>query len=95
MKKEISVPLMIDVDQNRNLFSILQERTKRTPDDRLVEYRGADGQWTGFTATQFTQLVTRLAKGLIAHGVSKGDTIAILSRTRWEWTALDLSLIHI
>lgn len=95
MKKEISVPLMIDVDQNRNLFSILQERTKRTPDDRLVEYRGADGQWTGFTATQFTQLVTRLAKGLIAHGVSKGDTIAILSRTRWEWTALDIAIMAV
>ncbi len=36
-----------------------------------------------------------LAKGLIGLGVNKGDSVAIVSRTRWEWTALDMAIMSI
>ncbi|WP_343014264.1 AMP-dependent synthetase/ligase, partial [Bifidobacterium longum] len=35
------------------------------------------------------------AKGLIGLGVNKGDSVAIVSRTRWEWTALDMAIMSI
>ena len=34
-------------------------------------------------------------KGLIGLGVNKGDSVAIVSRTRWEWTALDMAIMSI
>lgn len=38
---------------------------------------------------------SNLAKGLIGLGVNKGDSVAIVSRTRWEWTALDMAIMSI
>ncbi|MBS5559444.1 MAG: long-chain fatty acid--CoA ligase [Bifidobacterium longum] len=34
-------------------------------------------------------------QGLIGLGVNKGDSVAIVSRTRWEWTALDVAIMSI
>lgn len=36
-----------------------------------------------------------MAKGLVGLGVNKGDSVAIVSRTRWEWTALDMVIMSI
>lgn len=40
-------------------------------------------------------MVIDLAKGLVGLGVNKGDSVAIVSRTRWEWTALDMAIMSI
>lgn len=34
-------------------------------------------------------------RGLVGLGVNKGDSVAIVSRTRWEWTALDMAIMSI
>lgn len=48
------------------------------------------------TAAQvFRDMVIDLAKGLVGLGVNKGDSVAIVSRTRWEWTALDMAIMSI
>lgn len=36
-----------------------------------------------------------LGKGLIGLGVKKGDAVSIVSRTRWEWTALDMAIMAV
>ncbi|MCP2338475.1 AMP-dependent synthetase/ligase [Actinomadura rupiterrae] len=52
---------------------------------------GADA-WAAVTAGEFADEVARLAKGLIAVGVEPGDRIALMSRTRYEWTVLDYAI---
>ncbi|MET7934327.1 AMP-binding protein [Streptomyces sp. NPDC005322] len=52
----------------------------------------ADGRWQDVTASQFRDHVMALAKGLLAHGVRFGDRVAIMSRTRYEWTLFDFAL---
>ncbi|MEU7278251.1 long-chain fatty acid--CoA ligase [Streptomyces sp. NPDC045431] len=54
--------------------------------------KGADGQWGDVTSLEFRDEVLALAKGLIAHGVRFGDRVAIMSRTRYEWTLFDFAL---
>ncbi|AJE80806.1 acyl-CoA synthetase, long-chain fatty acid:CoA ligase [Streptomyces albus] len=54
--------------------------------------KGADGRWRDVTAAQFRDEVLRLAKGLLAQGVRFGDRVAIMSRTRYEWTLFDFAL---
>ena len=95
MQKEYTRPLEQPIDDDRNLFSILEERAERTPDESLVEYKGADGTWRSFTATEFRDKVIALAKGLIARGVKPGDAVSVISKTRWEWTALDMAIMSI
>ncbi|MBK3593833.1 MULTISPECIES: AMP-dependent synthetase/ligase [Streptomyces] len=51
-----------------------------------------DGRWQDVTAAAFRDEVLALAKGLIAHGVRFGDRVALMSRTRYEWTLFDLAL---
>ncbi|MFI2369419.1 AMP-dependent synthetase/ligase [Streptomyces sp. NPDC018833] len=53
-----------------------------------------DGQddWQNVTSAQFRDEVLALAKGLLAHGVRFGDRVAIMCRTRYEWTLFDFAL---
>lgn len=48
-----------------------------------------------YSAQVFRDMVIDLAKGLVGLGVNKGDSVAIVSRTRWEWTALDMAIMSI
>lgn len=50
---------------------------------------------TPYSAQVFRDMVIDLAKGLIGLGVNKGDSVAIVSHTRWEWTALDMAIMSI
>ncbi|MFD7088590.1 MULTISPECIES: AMP-dependent synthetase/ligase [unclassified Streptomyces] len=50
------------------------------------------GQWWDMTSAAFRDEVLGLAKGLLAHGVRFGDRVAIMSRTRYEWTLFDFAL---
>ena len=61
----------------------------------MIEYKGDDGTWQPYSAQVFRDMVIDLAKGLIGLGVNKGDSVAIVSHTRWEWTALDMAIMSI
>ncbi|MDT0613171.1 AMP-dependent synthetase/ligase [Streptomyces lancefieldiae] len=50
------------------------------------------GQWRDVTAGAFRDEVLALAKGLLAQGVRFGDRVAVMSRTRYEWTLFDFAL---
>ncbi|KIF77677.1 long-chain fatty acid--CoA ligase [Streptomyces sp. 150FB] len=51
-----------------------------------------DGRWQDVTSAQFRDEVLALAKGLLAHGIRFGERVAIMSRTRYEWTLFDFAL---
>lgn len=95
MIKEYTRPLEQGIDSDKNIFSVLEERVERTPDDNLVEYKNAQGEWAAFTAAEFKNKVVALAKGLIARGVMPGDSVSIIAHTCWQWTALDVSIMSI
>ncbi|AQS66590.1 long-chain fatty acid--CoA ligase [Streptomyces pactum] len=50
------------------------------------------GKWRDVTAGAFRDEVLALAKGLLAQGIRFGDRVAIMSRTRYEWTLFDFAL---
>ncbi len=95
MEKEYTRPLQEPIDDNKNLFSILEERADRTPNDSLVEYKDEHGDWQSFSAVEFKNLVISLAKGLIARGVMPGDSVSVIAHTCWQWTALDMAIMSI
>ncbi|MCT7871616.1 MAG: AMP-binding protein, partial [Lactobacillus crispatus] len=83
------------IDYNANIFSLLESRVERKPNDSLVEYVGRDGKWNSYSAKDFKDLVISVAKGFIAHGVMPGDTISIIAHTSWQWTVLDMAIMSI
>jgi long-chain acyl-CoA synthetase len=54
--------------------------------------RKTSGSWQPVTAAQFADEVSATARGLVAAGVRPGDRVAILSKTRYEWTLADYAV---
>ena len=93
--KQFTNPVKEPIDSDINLFDLLDERAERDPDGAMIEDKTEDGTWRPYSALVFRDMVIDLAKGLIGLGVNKGDSVAIVSRTRWEWTALDMAIMSI
>ncbi|MEV6290049.1 long-chain fatty acid--CoA ligase [Streptomyces sp. NPDC051896] len=62
-----------------------------TPDAVLLRRRDR-GAWRPVTAAAFAAEVAAAAKGLIAAGLEPGGRVAVMSRTRYEWTVLDFAV---
>lgn len=93
--KQFTNPVKEPIDSDINLLDLLDNRAKRDPEGAMIEYKGDDGTWHPYSAQVFRDMVIDLAKGLVGLGVNKGDSVAIVSRTRWEWTALDMAIMSI
>ncbi len=90
---EFSSPALVDVDPATSISTLLAERVARDPEGTLAERRSPlDGSWTAVSARAFADEVTAVAKGLVASGVQPGDRVAIMSRTRYEWTVVDFAV---
>ncbi|TPQ21900.1 AMP-dependent synthetase/ligase [Streptomyces sporangiiformans] len=61
------------------------------PDAVVLRRRDHSG-WLPVTAAGFAGEVTAVAKGLIAAGLEPGGRVAVMSRTRYEWTVLDFAI---
>ena len=92
--REYGTPAVVEVAPSANLSDVVFQRADRGP-QAVVIRRKADGggpPWRDVTAAQFRDEVTALAKGLIASGIGAGDRVALLSRTRCEWTLADYAI---
>ncbi|HEU5268180.1 MAG TPA: AMP-binding protein, partial [Jatrophihabitans sp.] len=57
--------------------------------------RRSDGRWRDVTAQRFVDEVRAVAKGLSDAGIAAGDRVAVMSKTRYEWTVVDFALFSI
>ncbi|MFI6786407.1 AMP-dependent synthetase/ligase [Nonomuraea sp. NPDC050383] len=89
--REYSVPVLVDVPATASLPDTVFDRAEREP-GRVVMRRKVDGAWAAVTAAELRDQVVALAKGLIAAGVEHGDRVALVSRTRYEWTLIDYAV---
>ncbi|HEY1674001.1 MAG TPA: long-chain fatty acid--CoA ligase [Streptosporangiaceae bacterium] len=93
--RQHSIPALVEISGSDNLARIVPRRAADNP--RQVALRRKDGgqdsgTWRDVTIGEFRDDVTTLAKGLIAAGIGTGDRVALMSRTRYEWTALDFAI---
>jgi long-chain acyl-CoA synthetase len=79
------------VDSPRSLAEIVPDHARRTP-DRVVVSRRRGNEWEPVTAAGLEEQVTALALGLLAAGVGVGDRVALMAKTRYEWTLVDAAL---
>lgn len=91
MKTEFSVPAIVAAPTTGNLTDHIVENAQQAGDREVLSvYRG--GAWVGVTAQQFLDQVKAVAKGLVASGVQPGERVAIMSRTRYDWTVADYAI---
>ncbi|HEY2443016.1 MAG TPA: long-chain fatty acid--CoA ligase [Streptosporangiaceae bacterium] len=92
--REYSTPALIDIPAAANLADMVFRRAAEEPHAVMMRRRLQDGQqgWQDVTCREFRDDVVPLAKGLIAAGIQPGDRVAIMSRTRYEWTMIDYAV---
>ena len=89
--REFSTPMTVDIPKTGNLTDDVIANGRDHADD-VVLSRSTDAGWIDVTAGQFLVEVQAVAKGLIAAGLEAGDRVALISKTRYEWTLLDYAI---
>ncbi|WP_340384960.1 AMP-dependent synthetase/ligase [Streptomyces sp. SS7] len=74
------------------LADVVFQHAQEDPLHVALGRKDEDGRWRDVTSSEFRDEVLALAKGLLARGVRFGDRVAIMSRTRYEWTLFDYAL---
>ena len=74
-----------------NLSDIIADRATTDPHRVLVSRPLGDG-WQPVSAQELDREVRAVASGLIARGIEIGDRVAIMAKTRYEWTILDFAI---
>ncbi|HEY6932984.1 MAG TPA: AMP-dependent synthetase/ligase [Marmoricola sp.] len=89
--REYSTPLQVAVPTTGNLTDDVVSNGADHPEAVVFSRRTGDG-WVDVTAAEFLAEVRAVAKGLVAAGVEPGDRVALISKTRYEWTLLDYAI---
>lgn len=84
------MPRLIEGDPGDSLALLPGRNADKDPQRVAFTVKEQDA-WRDVTAAQFNHDVRALAKGLIARGLAAGDRLAIMARTRYEWTLLDFA----
>ena len=101
--REYSTPVVVDVPASARLTDTVFERAEHDPGLVVLRRKASlapsgatpgtgEAAWLDITARQFRDEVAALAKGFMAAGIGEGDRVALLSRTRYEWTVVDYAL---
>ena len=89
---ESSVPAEVEYDPALSLPGLLARRLADDPQGVFAERPiGPGGSWVPVTVPEFVAQVRAVAKGLAASGLLIGDRVALMSRTRYEWTLVDFA----
>ncbi len=92
--REHSAPPSMDEPSSGSLTDDIVRNALEHP-EAVAFSRGPSGRREPVTAAEFHEQVRALAKGLIASGIQAGDRVALLSRTRYEWTLFDYALWYV
>ena len=91
MKSYDIAPLIVSAE-TENITDLLETRVSRTPNLALFSIEDGQGNWNELSGKDFRSKVVALAKGLVAAGIQPGQAVAIMSRTRFEWTLIDFAI---
>ena len=87
----VSTPAIISAATAGNLTDLIADRARTEPERITISRPLGDG-WQPMTAQELEVEIRATAKGLVAAGITVGDRVAIMARTRYEWTVLDFAI---
>lgn len=91
VKTEFSVAAIIPPPTAGSLVDDIVDNAQTAP-HRIALSVNRGGAWVGVTSQQFLDQVKAVAKGIVASGVEPGQRVAIMSRTRYDWTVADYAI---
>jgi long-chain acyl-CoA synthetase len=90
VQEHVAPPLVAPTTQG-SLADLPPRNAERNP-GAIAFSRKEGGRWVEVTARAFADDVRGVAKGLVAAGIAPGDSVAIMCKTRYEWTLTDFAI---
>ncbi|MFE7839789.1 AMP-dependent synthetase/ligase [Streptomyces sp. NPDC057474] len=90
--REFTNPPLASAPPVGGLADVVFEYAQEDPTYTALGRKDEQGEWRDVTSAEFRDEVLALAKGLLAQGIRFGDRVAIMCRTRYEWTLFDYAL---
>ncbi|MCK9922344.1 long-chain fatty acid--CoA ligase [Frankia sp. AgPm24] len=90
MREYTSAPA-VSIADDATLTDAVLRNAGRDPDHVLLRRKDGD-RFIPITQARFRDAMHATARGLVARGVTPGDRVGILSRSRYEWTVLDYAI---
>jgi len=89
--REFTVPATITVPSDASVSDAIFDNARDYPDLVSISRRTAEG-WEDVTAARLATEVRAVARGLVGAGIAPGDRVALMSKTRYEWTLFDYAI---
>ena len=89
--RTFELPALVVSSEDSNITDLLVDRAKKTPSLTLYARENESG-YSSISTVDFLSEVQQVAKGLIASGIQPSQAVAIMSRTRYEWTVIDFAV---
>jgi long-chain acyl-CoA synthetase len=94
--REFGVPAAVHVADGETLTDAVFALAAEVPDAVAIRKHQVPEKgtaWADVTYAEFVAEIVAVARGLVASGIAAGDRVALLSRTRYEWTLFDLAIV--
>jgi long-chain acyl-CoA synthetase len=72
------------------VFDLIFHQYKNYPQEVCLSHK-VGNQWKSYSTKQMIGVSSRIALGMLASGVKKGDKIGLISESRPEWNFVDLA----
>ena len=72
------------------VFDLIRHQYENYPQEQCISHK-VNGQWKSYSTQQVIGIASRVALGLVASGVQKGDKVGLISESRPEWNFVDLA----
>ncbi|MEE0333287.1 AMP-dependent synthetase/ligase [Bifidobacterium angulatum] len=82
------------LDEGTSIYDLYADRAARRGDDILYTYKDGN-EWIDRTANEFLAETRAIAKGLMKYGLKKGDGVAFMCRTCYEWNLTDAAIMAV
>mgnify|MGYP001754264504 FL=1 len=80
------------LDEGTTIYDIYANRAERMGDEPLYTYK-SDSEWVTKTGNEVLADIRQTAKGLMHYGLKKGDGVAFMCRTSYEWDVFDAAVM--
>lgn len=80
------------LDEGTTIYDIYANRAERMGDEPLYTYK-SDSEWVTKTGNEVLADIRQIAKGLMHYGLKRGDAVAFMCRTSYEWDVFDAAVM--
>jgi long-chain acyl-CoA synthetase len=91
--RELTIP-SAGVPEQNSAAQYVFDNARTRPQHAALRVRSGD-TWQDVSSQAFADQVLAVAQGLLVTGVQPGERVALMSKTRFEWTLFDFAILSI